>query len=78
MALRFGQEGAMVVAAKRLVLCEQTVSQIRKKGGETFAIQTDVAYEQKIECGRLRSLSRYWDLQYLETRHYGTHKVIGE
>ena len=49
-ALRFGAEGAkVVVTARRMGLCEQTVDQIKKKGGEAWAIQTDVADEHKVE-----------------------------
>lgn len=49
-ALRFGQEGAkVIVAARRLQLCEQTVSQIRMQGGEAWPIQTDVADERQVE-----------------------------
>ena len=45
-ALRYGAEGAtVVVAARRLPLCEQTVAQIKAAGGEAWAIQTDVADE---------------------------------
>ena len=49
-ALRFGTEGAkVVVTARRLALCEQTVEQIKVSGGEAWAIQTDVADEQQVE-----------------------------
>ena len=49
-ALRYGAEGArVVVTARRLALCEQTVDQIKAKGGEAWAIQTDVADEQQVE-----------------------------
>ena len=49
-ALRFGAEGAkVVVTARRMALCEQTVSQITKSGGEAWAIQTDVADESQVE-----------------------------
>ncbi len=49
-ALRFGAEGAkVVVTARRMSLCEQTADQIRKSGGEAWAIQTDVADEHKVE-----------------------------
>ncbi len=49
-ALRFGQEGArVVVTARRMALCEQTVQQIRQNGGEAVAIQTDVADEHQVE-----------------------------
>jgi 3-oxoacyl-[acyl-carrier protein] reductase len=49
-ALRFGEEGAtVVVTARRLTLCEQTVAQIKMKGGEARAVQTDVADERQVE-----------------------------
>ena len=49
-ALRFGEEGAkVVVTARRLTLCEQTVEQIKKHGGEAWAIQTDVSDERQVE-----------------------------
>ncbi len=49
-ALRFGAEGAkVVVTARRMALCEQTVAQITKDGGEAWAIQTDVADERQVE-----------------------------
>jgi 3-oxoacyl-[acyl-carrier protein] reductase len=48
-ALRFGEEGAkVVVAARRKVLCEETAKQICRKGGEAFAIQTDVTHETQV------------------------------
>lgn len=49
-ALRFGEEGAaVVVTARRLDLCEHTVAQITKKGGEACAIRTDVSDERQVE-----------------------------
>ncbi|HEX7766643.1 MAG TPA: SDR family NAD(P)-dependent oxidoreductase, partial [Nitrospira sp.] len=49
-ALCYGAEGAMVVVtARRLTLCEQTVGQIKVRGGEAWAIQTDVSDEQQVE-----------------------------
>jgi 3-oxoacyl-[acyl-carrier protein] reductase len=49
-ALRFGAEGAkVVVTSRRMALCEQTVLQIVKAGGEAWAIQTDVADERQVE-----------------------------
>ena len=49
-ALRFGAEGAhVVVTARRMALCEQTVAQIVKEGGEAWAIQTDVRDERQVE-----------------------------
>ena len=49
-ALRFGAEGAkVIVTARRMALCEQTVAQIAKNGGEAWAIQTDVVDERQVE-----------------------------
>lgn len=49
-ALRFGQEGAMVVvAARRLDKCEETVAQIQAAGGTAFPMQTDIADESQVE-----------------------------
>src|SRR5207245_5463433 len=40
-ALTFGKEGAaVVIAARRKDLCEKTVAQIRKEGGDAMTIQT--------------------------------------
>ena len=49
-ALRFGSEGAkVIVTARRMALCEQTVSQIIKDGGEAWAMQTDVTDERQVD-----------------------------
>ncbi len=65
-ALRFGQEGArVVVAARRIALCEQTVTQIREQGGEAFAIQTDVADERQVERLISETVARYGRLDIL-------------
>ena len=49
-ALRFAQEGAMVVvAARRLYKCEETVAQIEAAGGTALPLQTDVADESQVE-----------------------------
>jgi NAD(P)-dependent dehydrogenase (short-subunit alcohol dehydrogenase family) len=49
-ALRFAQEGAMVVvAARRLYKCEETVAQIEAAGGTAVPLQTDVADESQVE-----------------------------
>ena len=59
-ALRFGEEEAkVVVTARRLKLCEQTVAQIKKKGGEAWAIQTDVADEGQVERLIKETVKRY-------------------
>jgi 3-oxoacyl-[acyl-carrier protein] reductase len=60
LALRFGEEGAkVVVAARRLALCEQTVEQIEKSGGEAFAQQTDVSQEEQVNLLLAETVSRY-------------------
>ncbi len=65
-ALRFGAEGAkVVVAARRMVLCEQTVAQITKSGGEAWAIQTDVADERAVERLIEETVKRYGRLDIL-------------
>ncbi len=62
-ALRFAEEGArVVIAARRLPLCEQVAAQIRERGGQAIVIQTDVSEEAQVDrlivetarqCGRL-------------------------
>jgi 3-oxoacyl-[acyl-carrier protein] reductase len=65
-ALRYGAEGArVVVTARRLLLCEQTVEQIKAKGGEAWAIQTDVADEQQVERLIAETVTRYGRLDVL-------------
>jgi 3-oxoacyl-[acyl-carrier protein] reductase len=59
-ALRFGQEGAtVVVAARRLALCQQTVEQIRNAGGEARVITTDVADPQQVDRLIEETVRRY-------------------
>ena len=49
-ALRFDQEGATVmVAARRLHKCEETVAQIQAAGGTAVPVQTDIADEAQVE-----------------------------
>jgi 3-oxoacyl-[acyl-carrier protein] reductase len=65
-ALRFGAEGAqVVVTARRLKLCEQTVAEIKMKGGEAWAVQTDVADEREVEQLIERTIQRYGRLDIL-------------
>jgi 3-oxoacyl-[acyl-carrier protein] reductase len=65
-ALRFGTEGAkVVVTARRLALCEQAVEQITAKGGEAWAIQTDVADEQQVERLIAETVKHYGRLDVL-------------
>jgi 3-oxoacyl-[acyl-carrier protein] reductase len=65
-ALRFGAEGArVVVTARRMALCEQTVARIVKDGGEAWAIQTDVADERQVELLIEQTVKRYGRLDIL-------------
>jgi len=65
-ALRFGDEGAkVVVTARRIVLCEETASRIRAKGGEAWAIQTNVADERQVEQLMDETVKRYGRLDIL-------------
>lgn len=65
-ALRFGQEGAkVVVTARRMNLCEQTVEQIKDNGGEAWAIRTDVTEEQEVEALIQETVARYGRLDIL-------------
>ncbi|MEK7762776.1 MAG: SDR family NAD(P)-dependent oxidoreductase, partial [Nitrospirota bacterium] len=65
-ALRFGTEGAkVVVTARRMALCEQTVAQITKASGEAWAIQTDVADEHQVERLIDQTVKRYGRLDIL-------------
>jgi len=65
-ALRFGAEGAkVVVTARRMALCEQTVAQIEKNGGEAWAIQTDVADEHQVDRLIEETVKRYERLDVL-------------
>ena len=65
-ALRFGQEGArVIVAARRLPLCEQTAAQITKAGGEAWALQTDVADERQVDRLVTETVARYGRLDIL-------------
>lgn len=59
-ALRFAQEGAtVVVAARRLRKCEETVGQIEAAGGRAVALQTDVAVESEVEELIAETVRRY-------------------
>lgn len=64
-ALRFGLEGAkVVVAARRMRLCRQTVQQIQKSG-EAMVIQTDVTDEPQIERLVTETVSHYGQIDIL-------------
>lgn len=59
-ALRFGREGAkVVVAARRLARCEETVASIGRSGGEACAIQTDVSEESQVEVLLAETVRRW-------------------
>ncbi|SLM48956.1 3-oxoacyl-(Acyl-carrier-protein) reductase [Nitrospira japonica] len=59
-ALRFGREGArVVVAARRLAHCEETVASIVRSGGEACAIQTDVSEESQVEALLAETVKRW-------------------
>ena len=65
-ALRFGAEGAkVVVTARRMALCEQTVEQITKNGGEALAMQTDVTDEPQVERLIRETVTHYGRLDIL-------------
>jgi 3-oxoacyl-[acyl-carrier protein] reductase len=65
-ALRFGEEGAkVVVAARRFRLCEQTVEQIKKRGGEAWAIETDVTDQRQVDTLIEQTVNRYGRLDIL-------------
>lgn len=65
-ALRFAQEGAtVVVAARRLPNCEETVAQITVAGGRAMALQTDVAEESQVEHLVTETVRRYGRLDIL-------------
>jgi 3-oxoacyl-[acyl-carrier protein] reductase len=65
-ALRFGAEGAkVIVTARRTALCEQTVAQITKDGGDAWAMQTDVADERQVERLIEETVTRYGRLDIL-------------
>jgi 3-oxoacyl-[acyl-carrier protein] reductase len=65
-ALRFAGEGVkVVVAARRLKLCEQTAAQIRKAGGEGVAIQTDVTDERQVDTLMQQTVERYGRIDIL-------------
>jgi len=50
LALKFGDEGAMVVVtARRLELCAQVAEQIRVQGGQAVAVRTDVTEEFQVD-----------------------------
>ena len=66
MALRFAQEGAtVVVAARRIDKCEETVAQIESAGGRALALQTDIADEPQVDRLIAETIRRYGRLDIL-------------
>lgn len=65
-ALRFAGEGAkVVVAARRVKLCERTVAQIRQAGGEGVVIPTDVTDERQVDALVQDTVRRYGQIDIL-------------
>ena len=65
-ALRFGEEGAKVVlAARRLQLCEEIVRRIKQNDGEACAIQTDISDEQQVSALIQQTVTQYGRLDIL-------------
>lgn len=65
-AMRFAAEGAkVVVAARRKSLCEQTVGQITKQGGDAHVILTDVTSEQEVDRLIEQTIRQYGRLDVL-------------
>ncbi|HXX76167.1 MAG TPA: SDR family oxidoreductase [Nitrospiraceae bacterium] len=65
-ALRYAGEGAkVIVAARRVELCEQTVAKIRQAGGEGVAVQTDVTDERQVDALIQDAVRRYGRLDIL-------------
>lgn len=65
-ALRFAQEGAtVVVAARRLYKCEETVAQIQAAGGTAVPVQTDIAEESQVEQLIQETVRRFQRLDIL-------------
>jgi len=65
-ALRLGREGAtVIVAARRLEKCEETVARIQADGGIAFPIQTDIAEESQVERLIAETVRRFQRLDIL-------------
>ncbi|HNP61500.1 MAG TPA: SDR family oxidoreductase, partial [Nitrospirales bacterium] len=65
-ALRFGEEGAtVVVAARRVDLCHQTVAQITEAGGSAYAQQTDISQEAQVDALMQETIARYGRIDIL-------------
>ncbi|MBA3968008.1 MAG: SDR family oxidoreductase [Nitrospirales bacterium] len=65
-ALRFGEEGAtVVVAARRVDLCHQTVGQIKQAGGSAYAQQTDISQEEQVNALMQETIALYGRIDIL-------------
>ncbi len=65
-ALKFGEEGAtVVVAARRLELCEQVAERIRDRGGDAVAMRTDVTDDAQVDALLSHTISHYGRLDIL-------------
>ncbi len=65
-ALRFAEEGAIVVvAARRLAKCEETVAHIQAAGGIAVALQTDIALESQVQQLIAETLRRFQRIDIL-------------
>ena len=65
-ALRFAEEGSfVVVAARRTILCEQVVQQIRNQGGKAISIPVDIREESQVEHLFDETVKRYGRLDIL-------------
>jgi NAD(P)-dependent dehydrogenase (short-subunit alcohol dehydrogenase family) len=65
-ALAFAGEGAkVVVAARTLPKLEETVKEIKARGGEALAVQTDVTKEKEVERLMAQTVSTYGRIDIL-------------
>ncbi len=65
-ALRFGEEEAIVVlSARRIQQCKEIVSRIEHKGGKACAIQTDISDEHQVHALIQQTVSQYGRLDIL-------------
>ncbi len=74
-ALRFAQEGARIMAVDRdLSSAEETVSLIRKSGGEGFSFQADVTSESNLAAATAAAQKRWGHIDIL---HYNVGVSLG-
>ena len=64
-ALAFAREGAkVVVAARRVPECEETVRMIKETGGEAMFVKTDVSKTAEVEALIRKTVETYGRLDY--------------